>query len=96
MPVDFEKMKALVAFKQKLEKRIEELNAELDEASATLDTVNSILLEKGFKRGAIKEVAEAPKEMPPSAEERVAAPVLQEPETVIPLKTLNEEPLAII
>src|SRR3990170_1164523 len=96
LPVDSEKMKALVAFKQKLEKRIRELNAELDEASATLDTVNSILLEKGFKRGDIKEVAEAPKEMPPVTEERVAVPVPQEPETVIPLKTLNEEPLAII
>jgi len=89
-------MKALVAFKEKLEKRIGELNAELDEASATLDTVNSILLEKGFKRGDIKEVAQVQKEMPPSAEEHVAAPVPQEPETVIPLKTLNEEPLAII
>ena len=90
-------MKALVAFKEKLEKRIGELNAELDEASATLDTVNAILLEKGFKRGDIKEVSQAPKEMPPSsAEERVPAPVPQEPETVIPLRTLNEEPLAII
>jgi len=96
LPVDSEKMKALVAFKQKLEKRIGELNAELDEASATLDTVNLILLEKGFKRGDIKEVAQAPKEVPPSAEERVAAPAPQEPETVIPLRTLNEEPLAII
>ena len=89
-------MKALVAFKEKLEKRIGELNAELDEASATLDTVNSILLEKGFKRGDIKEVAQVPKEVPASAEERVAAPAPQEPETVIPLRTLNEEPLAII
>src|SRR4030066_1207045 len=89
-------MKALVAFKEKLEKRIAELNAELDEASATLDTLNLILLEKGFKRGDIKEVVQTPKEMTPSAEERVAAPVPQEPETVIPLKTLNEEPLAII
>jgi hypothetical protein len=94
--VDSEKMKALVAFKEKLEKRIGELNAELDEASVTLDTVNSILLEKGFKRGDIKEVTQAPKEVPPSAEERVAARVPQEPETVIPLRTLNEEPLAII
>ena len=59
-------MKALVSFKEKLEKRIAELNAELDEASATLDTVNSILLEKGFKRGDIKEAAQAPKEAPVS------------------------------
>ena len=94
--MDSEKMKALVAFKQRLEKRLEELEAETKELTATLETVNSMLLEKGFKRGDIKEVAQAPKEVPPSAEERVAAPVPQEPEIVIPLRTLNEEPLAII
>lgn len=45
-----ERMKRLVAFKKKLETRIEELNAELTDLNATLDTVNLILLEKGFKR----------------------------------------------
>ena len=45
-----EKMKRLVAFKKKVETRIEELNAELTDLKATLDTVDSILLEKGFKR----------------------------------------------
>lgn len=45
-----ERMKRLVAFKKKLETRIEGLNAELTDLKAILDTVDSILLEKGFKR----------------------------------------------
>jgi len=45
-----EKMKRLFAFKKKLETRIEELDAELKDLKATLDIVDSILLEKGFKR----------------------------------------------
>ena len=95
-------MKALVTFKKKLEKRIEELGSELKEFQDTLDTVNSILLEKGFRRGDMKEVAPTPKEVTPPAETAVAKeekPALQhvaEPESVIPLKTLNDEPLAII
>jgi hypothetical protein len=95
--MDSEKMKALVAFKQRLEKRLEELDAETKELTATLETVNSMLLEKGFKRGDIKEVAETPKEPEtPKVEEKPAVPQAQEPETVIPLKTVNDEPLAII
>ena len=90
-------MKALVAFKQRLEKRLEELEAETKELTATLETVNSMLLEKGFKRGDIKEVAETPKELEtPQVEEKPVVPQVQEPETVIPLKTVNDEPLAII
>jgi len=100
--MDSEKMKALVAFKEKLEKRLGELTAETKEVSTTLDTVNSILLEKGFKRGDIKEVAHMPKDSVGSEEktmaeqERVPMVQAQESENVIPLKTLNEEPLAII
>ena len=45
-----ERMKRLVAFKKKLETRIEGLNAELTDLEATLNIVDSILLEKGFKR----------------------------------------------
>jgi len=45
-----EKMKRLVAFKKKLETKIEELNDELTDLKTTLDIVDSILLEKGFKR----------------------------------------------
>lgn len=97
MSSDSERMRALVAFKKKLEKRLEELDAETKEATTTLETVNQILLEKGFKRGDIKEVAQPPtEEAPPAPAPKPAVPMAQEPENVIPLKTLNEEPLAII
>jgi len=102
MSQDSERMKALVAFKKKLEKRIEELDSETKETQATLDTVNSILLEKGFKRGDIKEIPPAPKDAVPPKETPVVTrekPPLQsatEPESVIPLKTSDDEPLAII
>ena len=95
--MDSEKMKALVAFKQRLEKRLEELDVETKEVTATLETVNSILLEKGFKRGDINEVTQTQK--PPevaAVEEKTDFAQAQESETVIPLKTVNDEPLAII
>jgi len=98
LALDSEKMKAVVAFKQRLEKRLEELDAEKNELTATLETVDSMLLEKGFKRGDIKEVASQPPKAPEIApvEETPAMPPAQETETVIPLKTVNDEPLAII
>lgn len=99
---DSEKMRALVAFKKKLEERIGNLESELAETNSTLEVVNSILLEKGFKRGDIKEGVAAAKAAAPIEETRTAKeerPVLQRPgetENVIPLKTMNDEPLAII
>lgn len=102
MSQDSEKMKALVTFKKKLEQKIEELNSELKELQVTLETVNSILLEKGFKRGDMKEVTVAPEEVTPPAEplevkeEKPTMPRDAEAEIVIPLKNINDEPLAII
>jgi len=97
MSADSERMRALVAFKKKLEKKLEELDAETKEVTTNLETVNQILLEKGFKRGDIKEVTQPPKEeAPPAPAPKPTAPVAPEPENVIPLKALNEEPLAII
>ncbi len=67
--------------------------------------VNQILLEKGFKRGDIKEVpaATAPslKEvvLPKHEPEPSKVPLTQqhtEPESVIPLKTMADEPLALM
>jgi hypothetical protein len=98
---DAEKMKSLIAFKKRLEDQIEKLTAETKELQAALDTVNGILLEKGFRRGDIKEVSEAPvtKEviLPKHESEALkpAAHALEE-ESVIPLKTMAEEPLALI
>jgi hypothetical protein len=102
MSQDSERMKALVAFKMRLEKRLEELDSEVKELKATLDVVSSVLLEKGFRRGDLKEVAAKPVEEVPSAEAAVAGaekPAVQhvmEPESVIPLKAMNDESLAII
>jgi hypothetical protein len=100
MSVDSERMKAMLGLKQRLEKQLEALKKESEEAQATLDVVNSILLERGFKRGDIKEVAQpkesaAAKEPSESKEEKE---VYQggEPENVIPLKANDEASLAII
>ena len=98
MSLDSEKMKALVIFKKKLEMKLEDLEAETKEVTTMLETVNQILLDKGFKRGDIKEIPQQPKEAPTTVtvKEKTGIPSVQEPENVIPLKTLNEEPLAII
>jgi hypothetical protein len=99
---DIEKMKSLIAFKKRLEDQLEKLTAETIEAEAALDTVNSILLDKGFKRGDIKEVPEAPVPIEvilPKQEPEAPKPAVQhmpEPESVIPLKTMTDEPLALI
>ena len=101
MSQDSEKLKALVNFKKKLEKQIEGLDDELKDLNATLDVVNSILLEKGFKRGDIKEVQAPKEEEPPTVhvtvtDEPTAEQRALEPENVIQLKTMSDEPLAII
>jgi hypothetical protein len=101
MSQDSEKLKALVNFKKKLEKQLEELDAEKKDLTATLDAINSILLEKGFKRGDIKEVKVSTVKQPPRVhitvkDEPVAKPPSLETESVIPLKTMNDESLAII
>lgn len=110
-------MKSLIAFKKRLEDQLEKLSAETKEIQDALDTVNNILLEKGFKRGDIKEVSQAPPvSMPkevvlPQPEPAAPRVVIQraselpkamvtqhsaEQESVIPLKTMSEEPLALI
>jgi hypothetical protein len=99
MSQDPEKIKGMVAFKKKLETRIKELDSELKDLQATLDTVNSILLEKGFKRPEIsKQPIEA--EAGPSKEEIIrepapsSAPSCEETENITQLKTSSGELLA--
>ena len=111
MSHDQEKMKSLMAFKKRLEDKLASLEDETIELQASLDTVNSILLDKGFRRGDLKELPTSPampKEvMLPKQEVEVQMPLeskpaavstqgSKEPESVIPLKTMNEEPLALI
>jgi hypothetical protein len=99
---DQEKMKSLIAFKKRMEEQLEKLTAESKEVQAALDTVNTILLEKGFRHGDTKEAPEAPvpKEviLPKQEPEAPKPPVqhMPEPESVIPLKTMTDEPLALI
>lgn len=97
MSQEAEKTKKLVAFKKKLEKRVEELESELNEQRLMLEAVNSILLEKGFKR---VEVAKAPAttEVLPVKEETLTQSTQSsgKHEDVISLETVTREPLANI
>ncbi|MEM2971074.1 MAG: hypothetical protein QW270_01430 [Candidatus Bathyarchaeia archaeon] len=98
MSQDAEKIKKLIEFKKKLEKRVEDLESELKDLQAMLETVNSILLEKGFKRAEIaKPPAEVealpPKEAP--VEHLPSPPPSQaEHESVTELKAVSGELLA--
>jgi len=97
MSEEAEKVKKFVAFKKKLEKRVEGLESELNELRLMLEAVNSILLEKGFKRA---EIAKTPvtAEVSPVKEEVLVQPPQPsaEYENVIPLKTVTGESLATL
>jgi len=92
MSLDAEKIKKLVAFKTKLEKRVEELESELDEQTLMLETINSILLEKGFKRAEITKTPAATEISTVKKEEMVQPPLQHEDANQ--LKTVTGEPLA--
>lgn len=62
MAEDTDRVKRLVAFKAKLEKKVEDLASELKEQQTMLETVNALLLEKGFRHAAM------PKQQPPQVE----------------------------
>ncbi|MFZ0966039.1 MAG: hypothetical protein WAN82_05380 [Candidatus Bathyarchaeia archaeon] len=99
MSQDAEKIKRLVSFKQKLEKRVEELGSELKELQATLEALNSILLEKGFKHAEITKSPAEIEALVPKEEVTVEPSPPQPPteyETVIPLKTVTGELLATL
>jgi len=112
MALDPEKMKTLIAFKKRLENQLETLDAETKETQIALDIVNSMLLEKGFKRGDLKEVSiqsNLPKEVVlpkhKTHEDQIdtrSTPTLtmltvtQDRDNVFPLKTMNDETLALI
>ncbi|MDH7477844.1 MAG: hypothetical protein QHH17_05635 [Candidatus Bathyarchaeota archaeon] len=94
MSQDAEKIKRLVAFKKKLEKRVEDLESELKELQTMLEAVNSILLEKGFKRAELPKAPAEVEALPPKEEVPVEKVPLIEYESVTPLKTADGELLA--
>jgi len=98
MSEEAEKIKKFVAFKKKLEKKIEGLESELNEQRLMLEVVNSILLEKGFKRAEIAKTPVTAEVSPVKEETPVELPpqLSSEFENVIPLKTVTGESLATL
>lgn len=99
MSYDAEKTKKIIALKQKLEKRVEELKSELKELQATLEAVNTILLEKGFKRAEISKASAETEIWPPKEAPTTEPFAMQVPtadENVVPLTTVSGELLAIL
>jgi hypothetical protein len=99
MSEDSEKMKRLIMFKKKLENQAEQLDSELKEVQTMLETVNWLLLEKGFKHMEIpKETAKAQsathEEQKLAPFETEAASAASPKENVMELKTADGEPLA--
>ncbi len=98
MSQDAEKIKRLVAFKKKLEEKVGALESELKELQVLLETVNSVLLEKGFKHAEIKKEPAAEIVQPKEEAKAEAAPSFPQPaeeyENIVSLKTFNDELLA--
>ena len=97
MSEDAERIKNLIAFKKKLETKVQETNTELKELQAMLEAVDSVLLEKGFKHPEIAKKPAPPETALPK--EEIAEPEAPlephaEHETVTPLNAATGELLA--
>ena len=91
-----EKIKKMAEFRTLLEKRIQEIETELDGLRVLLEFIDTALLEKGFKRAEIVKPALPPIEvapLPPPTLPEVAPPIV-EYEMAVPLKTVTGELLA--
>jgi hypothetical protein len=97
---DSERIKRLVEFKKKLENRIEELSSDLKDSQAMLDTINSVLLDKGFKRPQVTEESTKAEALPPmeNVEESKSEPPSHQSEVDLenatPLQSMTGELLA--
>jgi len=102
MSEDAEKIKRLITFKKKLENKIEEMSSDLKDSQAMLETISSILLEKGFRRPEVTEGLTKTGALPSgeSVDEREPGPSSPEShvesENVTPLKTMTGELLATL
>lgn len=94
MSQEAEKIKKLVAFKEKLEKKVEELESELNEQRLMLEAVSYVLLEKGFKRVEIAKTPAAAQVSQMTEETLIQPPPSAKYEKVIQLETVTGEPLA--
>lgn len=83
-----EKVKKVAEFRTLLEKRIREMETELEGMRVLLEFVDAALLKRGFKR------AEMVKPAPPPILPEAAAPPVVEYERSVPLKTATGDLLA--
>jgi hypothetical protein len=100
MSQDADKMKRLIGFKEKISREIERVEAKLKDLQATLETVNFILIEKGF-RGADTIQQQTESRAATQQEEAIVKPrdEFHEPppsENVVPLKTASGELMAVL
>lgn len=98
---DEDKMRKMAELRATLEKRVKELQTELDQLKALLDFTNSMLIERSFKKPEIKtspspppviEEAVQPSQPVPKAIE--TAPPPAEETQAIPIKTITGDLLA--
>lgn len=96
-----DKIRKMAELRTVLEKRVTQLETELDQTKALLEFVSSALLEKGFKKPEIKHALPPPtipEEMippsPPTPKTVEPAPPLLEVAHAIPIKTVTGELLA--
>ena len=99
MSQDSERIKRLVDFRQKLEKRVEELKSELNEQQAVLELVSQLLLEKGFRRPEIPKEEKIETPYVERAEGEILSPKVyaqpeEQSETVAELRAVDGELLA--
>jgi hypothetical protein len=95
-----EKTKRLIEFKKKLENQIEKMSSDLKDSQAMLETINSILLEKGFRHLEVTEGSTKTEALPPEESVDKGEPEPPSPqsnkefENATPLKTITGELLA--
>lgn len=95
-----DRIKKMAELRALLEKRLKEIETELEGLRSLLEFVNTALLEKGFKRAEITKPVSAIAEekllppAPPPAEVEAAPPQVLEYEQAVPIKTAMGELLA--
>lgn len=94
------RIKKLAEMRALLEKRVREMETELEGLRALLDVVNGVLVEKGFQRAEVQKAIPEPvpeKEWtptPPPARVEEAPPPVRESEQAVPIKTVTGDLLA--
>jgi hypothetical protein len=97
LSTDADRIKRLVEFKKKLENKIENLTIELKDTQAMLETLDALLLEKGFQRPQIPEQptnTQTPTTETTSETQPEPTQELEELDNITPLQTSTGELLA--